>query len=156
MNELSEEEQVIFLRANQNDSQASTTGTDFSGKCVTCQFFQPNRYPESDRPHHCALVNAPFAIAIFVSTVPNTLQPILKPLKKLEPLSFVVFSFSECFQLMHFSETLIGSCLFHCSILTYLPCMNYNFIGLDFRLRGCLESIISYASRLTINRTMAA
>ena len=28
--------------------------------CVTCQFFQPNRYPGSDRPHHCALVDAPF------------------------------------------------------------------------------------------------
>jgi hypothetical protein len=28
--------------------------------CVTCQFFQPNRYFGSERPHHCALVNAPF------------------------------------------------------------------------------------------------
>jgi len=69
VNELSEQEQVIFCGLTKNDSQASTTGTNFSGKkCVTCQFFQPNRYPESDRPHHCALVNAPFVIAIFVST----------------------------------------------------------------------------------------
>jgi len=30
-------------------------------KCVLpVNSFQPNRYPESDRPHHCALVNAPF------------------------------------------------------------------------------------------------
>lgn len=29
--------------------------------CVTCQFFQPNHHLNSDLPHHCALVNAPFA-----------------------------------------------------------------------------------------------
>ena len=31
--------------------------------CFTCQFFQPNRYPKSQRPHHCDLcdlVDVPF------------------------------------------------------------------------------------------------
>lgn len=31
-----------------------------SRMCVTCRFFQPNVYSNSDRPHHCALVNVPF------------------------------------------------------------------------------------------------
>lgn len=31
-----------------------------SRMCVTCRFFQPNVYSNSDLPHHCALVNAPF------------------------------------------------------------------------------------------------
>jgi len=45
----------------------------------------------------CALVNA-FAIAIFVSTVPNTLQPIHKPLNKIGTFIFRgFFSFSRCF-----------------------------------------------------------
>jgi len=87
VNELSEQEQVIFW-ADQNDSQASTTGTNFSGKNVLpVNSFSPIGIPESD-PHHCALVNAPFMIAIFVSTVPNTLQPILKPLNKIGTFIF--------------------------------------------------------------------
>lgn len=28
--------------------------------CVTCRFFHPNVYEDSDRPHHCAFVDAPF------------------------------------------------------------------------------------------------
>jgi DNA-binding MarR family transcriptional regulator len=28
--------------------------------CVTCRFFHPNVYADSDRPHHCAFVDAPF------------------------------------------------------------------------------------------------
>ncbi|MDQ7848678.1 MAG: MarR family transcriptional regulator [Armatimonadota bacterium] len=28
--------------------------------CVTCRFFQPNVHRDSDRPHHCAFVDAPF------------------------------------------------------------------------------------------------
>ncbi|MCS6927351.1 MAG: MarR family winged helix-turn-helix transcriptional regulator [Candidatus Binatia bacterium] len=28
--------------------------------CVTCRFFRPNVYPGSERPHHCAFVDAPF------------------------------------------------------------------------------------------------
>jgi DNA-binding MarR family transcriptional regulator len=31
-----------------------------SGMCVTCRFFQPNTYPGTAAPHHCALVDAPF------------------------------------------------------------------------------------------------
>jgi DNA-binding MarR family transcriptional regulator len=27
--------------------------------CVTCRFFRRNAHPDSDRPHHCALVDAP-------------------------------------------------------------------------------------------------
>ena len=61
--ELSQEEQVIFLRGLikiirklQQQGQISV-----AKMCVNCQFFQPNRYPNSERPHHCALVDAPFA-----------------------------------------------------------------------------------------------
>lgn len=28
--------------------------------CVTCRYFHPNVYANLDRPHHCALVDAPF------------------------------------------------------------------------------------------------
>lgn len=28
--------------------------------CVSCRYFQPYRYPDSERPHHCGLVDAPF------------------------------------------------------------------------------------------------
>jgi hypothetical protein len=28
--------------------------------CVSCRYFQPFRYPDPDRPHHCAFVDAPF------------------------------------------------------------------------------------------------
>lgn len=31
-----------------------------SGMCVNCTHFRPHVYENSDRPHHCALVNAPF------------------------------------------------------------------------------------------------
>lgn len=63
VDELSDEEQVIFLRGLikmirrlQEQGQIST-----AKMCVTCRFFQPNRYPTADLPHHCALVDAPFA-----------------------------------------------------------------------------------------------
>ncbi|CAD5944009.1 hypothetical protein NO758_02098 [Planktothrix agardhii] len=32
-----------------------------SKMCVTCRFFQADRYPNSDRPHHCDFVDAPFS-----------------------------------------------------------------------------------------------
>jgi len=61
--ELSQEEQVVFLRGLikiirklQEQGQIS-----IAKMCVTCQFFQPNRYPGSDRLHHCGLVDAPFS-----------------------------------------------------------------------------------------------
>ncbi len=28
--------------------------------CPTCRFFRPNVHPDPERPHHCALVDAPF------------------------------------------------------------------------------------------------
>ncbi|KQW50846.1 MarR family transcriptional regulator [Ensifer sp. Root1252] len=31
--------------------------------CVNCRYFQPNAYPGSKEPHHCAFVNAPFGQA---------------------------------------------------------------------------------------------
>lgn len=31
--------------------------------CVSCRYFQPNVYPNSKEPHHCAFVNAPFGQA---------------------------------------------------------------------------------------------
>jgi DNA-binding MarR family transcriptional regulator len=62
VDELSAAEQVVFLRGLtkmirklQEQGQISV-----AKMCVTCQFFQPNRYPGSEYPHHCALVNAPF------------------------------------------------------------------------------------------------
>jgi DNA-binding MarR family transcriptional regulator len=62
VDELSAAEKVIFLRGLikmirrlQEQGQISV-----AKMCVTCQFFQPNRYPNSEHPHHCALVNAPF------------------------------------------------------------------------------------------------
>lgn len=62
VDELSAAEQVIFLRGLikmihklQAQGQVSV-----AKMCVTCQFFQPNRYPGAERPHHCALVNAAF------------------------------------------------------------------------------------------------
>ncbi|WP_426107634.1 MarR family winged helix-turn-helix transcriptional regulator [Massilia sp. TSP1-1-2] len=31
--------------------------------CLSCRFFEPNRFPGSQAPHHCALVKAPLPIA---------------------------------------------------------------------------------------------
>jgi DNA-binding MarR family transcriptional regulator len=63
VDELSQTEQVIFLRGLikiirklQQQGQISV-----AKMCVTCRFFVPNHHPNSERPHHCALVNAPFA-----------------------------------------------------------------------------------------------
>jgi len=70
VNELSEEEQVIFC-GGQNDSQASTTGTNFSGKMCYLSILSAQSVSRV-RSSIIVRVNAPFAIAIFVSTVPNT------------------------------------------------------------------------------------
>lgn len=63
MNELNAEEKVIFLRGLikiikklQEQGKISV-----AKMCVTCSFFQPDRYPDSEQPHHCGLVDAPFA-----------------------------------------------------------------------------------------------
>ncbi|MGF1491727.1 MAG: MarR family winged helix-turn-helix transcriptional regulator [Microcoleaceae cyanobacterium] len=62
INDLSELEQEVFLRGLikiirkfQEKGQVSV-----AQMCVNCQFFQPNAYPESDQPHHCAFVDAAF------------------------------------------------------------------------------------------------
>ncbi len=31
--------------------------------CVTCRFFRPDAHPGGDAPHHCALLDAPLAVA---------------------------------------------------------------------------------------------
>jgi DNA-binding MarR family transcriptional regulator len=63
VDELSAEEKVIFLRGLikiikklQEQGKISV-----AKMCVTCSFFQPDRYPGSAQPHHCGLVDAPFA-----------------------------------------------------------------------------------------------
>jgi DNA-binding MarR family transcriptional regulator len=60
--ELSELEQTVFLRGLikiirklQESGQIP-----IMKMCVTCRYFQPNRYPEGDHPHHCDFVDAPF------------------------------------------------------------------------------------------------
>ncbi|OKH21701.1 MarR family transcriptional regulator [Hydrococcus rivularis NIES-593] len=60
--ELSELEQTVFLRGliKMIRKLQEAGQIPISKMCVTCRFFQPNRYPNSDRPHHCALVDAPF------------------------------------------------------------------------------------------------
>ncbi len=62
VDELSAAEQTVFLgglikmiRKLQESGQIP-----IAKMCVTCRFFQPDLYPESDRPHHCDLVNEPF------------------------------------------------------------------------------------------------
>ncbi len=62
VSELSEVEQTVFLRGLiKMIRKLQDAGQIPIGKmCVTCRFFQPNRYPDSDRPHHCDLVDAPF------------------------------------------------------------------------------------------------
>ncbi len=60
--ELSAAEQTVFLgglikmiRKLQESDQIP-----IARMCVTCRFFQPNRYLDRDRPHHCDFVNEPF------------------------------------------------------------------------------------------------
>jgi DNA-binding MarR family transcriptional regulator len=62
VSELSETEQEVFLRGLikmirklQQQRQISV-----ARMCVDCQFFRPNVYSDSDLPHHCNFVDAPF------------------------------------------------------------------------------------------------
>jgi DNA-binding MarR family transcriptional regulator len=62
VSELSEEEQEVFLRGLikmirklQDQKQISV-----ARMCVNCQFFRPNIYADSEQPHHCNFVDAPF------------------------------------------------------------------------------------------------
>ncbi len=62
MEELSSEEQTLFLRSLIKMIRKLQTQGQISvaRMCVTCAFFQPNQYASAENPHHCALVNAPF------------------------------------------------------------------------------------------------
>jgi DNA-binding MarR family transcriptional regulator len=62
VDELSPVEQEVFLRGliKMICKLQERGQIPISRMCVTCRFFQPNVYSKSDRPHHCALVNAPF------------------------------------------------------------------------------------------------
>jgi DNA-binding MarR family transcriptional regulator len=59
--EMSQSEQEAFLlglfkmiRALQEKGQIPLTRM-----CVSCRFFRPNAHPQGEKPHHCALVDAP-------------------------------------------------------------------------------------------------
>ncbi|MBD2580261.1 MarR family winged helix-turn-helix transcriptional regulator [Oscillatoria sp. FACHB-1406] len=60
--ELSEFEQTIFLQGLikivRNLQEAGKI--PIAQMCLSCQFFHPHRYPDSERPHHCDFVDAPF------------------------------------------------------------------------------------------------
>lgn len=62
IDELSSQEQEIFLKGLikiihklQADGYIS-----IARMCVNCQFFQPDRYTDLDRPHHCGFLDIPF------------------------------------------------------------------------------------------------
>ncbi len=62
VDELSREEQEIFFRSLIKMVRVlqERGQIPISKMCVTCRFFRPNVYSDSDRPHHCAFVDAPF------------------------------------------------------------------------------------------------
>ena len=62
IDELSLLEQEVFLRCLIKMVRTlQQQGQVFvAHMCVTCNFFRPNVYSDSHRPHHCALVNVPF------------------------------------------------------------------------------------------------
>jgi DNA-binding MarR family transcriptional regulator len=62
IDELSSQEQEIFLKGLikiihklQADGYISV-----ARMCVNCQFFQPDRYTDPDKPHHCGFLDASF------------------------------------------------------------------------------------------------
>jgi DNA-binding MarR family transcriptional regulator len=62
VDELSEVEQVVFLKGlvkiiRKLQDQGKIP---IAQMCVTCNFFQPNHYPDALKPHHCAFVDAAF------------------------------------------------------------------------------------------------
>ena len=60
--ELSEEEQVVFLKGLMKmiGKLQEQGRIPIAHMCFSCHFFQPNQYPDSQKPHHCAFVNVPF------------------------------------------------------------------------------------------------
>lgn len=59
---LSEAEQTIFFKGLTTIicKLQEQDNIPVSKMCVTCHYFNPHVYNDSDRPHHCQLVNAPF------------------------------------------------------------------------------------------------
>jgi DNA-binding MarR family transcriptional regulator len=59
---LSPQEQEVFLRGliKMIRSLQEKGRIPVQRMCVSCRYFQPNAYADPERPHHCALVNAPF------------------------------------------------------------------------------------------------
>lgn len=59
---LTPEEQTIFFKGLTTIIRTlqEQNNIPVSKMCVTCKYFAPNVYGNSDRPHHCNFVNAPF------------------------------------------------------------------------------------------------
>lgn len=62
VSELSELEQAVFLRGLMKMIRKLQDRNRISvaRMCVNCQFFQPNVYPDANKPHHCQFVDAAF------------------------------------------------------------------------------------------------
>jgi DNA-binding MarR family transcriptional regulator len=60
---LSEDEQAVLLRATVKMVRTLQLEgrIPLARMCLTCTYFSPNRYPGSDKPHHCGFVGEPFA-----------------------------------------------------------------------------------------------
>jgi DNA-binding MarR family transcriptional regulator len=59
---LREEERAVFLRGLTKMIRVLQEQGRIppARMCATCRFFRPNAHPDSERPHHCAFVDAPF------------------------------------------------------------------------------------------------
>ncbi|MDI3270721.1 MAG: MarR family winged helix-turn-helix transcriptional regulator, partial [Bacillota bacterium] len=59
---LSREEKVTLLRILLKMIRSFQDKGEISPArmCLSCQYFQPHRYPGTARPHYCAFVQAPF------------------------------------------------------------------------------------------------
>jgi DNA-binding MarR family transcriptional regulator len=60
--ELSEAEQTVFLKGLVKIiCKLQDQGRiPIAQMCSSCRFFQPNQYPDAQKPHHCAFVDRPF------------------------------------------------------------------------------------------------
>jgi DNA-binding MarR family transcriptional regulator len=60
--ELSEQEQTVFLRGliKMILKLQQSNQIPIAHMCVNCRFFQPNLHSNSEHPHHCDFVDAPF------------------------------------------------------------------------------------------------
>ncbi len=48
-----------------------TSGMPVVRMCLTCEYFRPNAHVDSEQPHHCALVDAPFGDRLLRSDCPD-------------------------------------------------------------------------------------